>query len=303
MKTPLVSIIIPVYNTGKTAEKLLKKLMGDRYDNIEIIVVDDGSKDDSFEIIDKIAKKDKRLKLFHQSNSGQSSARNLGIKKAKGEYILFIDSDDDVSSDFISKLSESIQHPGVSLSVTGIHYNRIIQKTNVDKFITPVKPKHKKETTKSYILRLLFSDGRLYAVINKIFRADIIKNNNILFDETMNFAEDTKFVLDYLKYAGDKIEFILEPLYIYNYGTETSTVKESSLPWSNWQKSYDVLVKWVGNKPNRSEKANLKKVLLRWHISHALAVARSDKKYSQKTKYINPLMLLLSTIAIKTLRR
>jgi hypothetical protein len=106
----------------------------------------------------------------------------------------------------------------------------------------------------------------MYPVFNKLFRADIIRKNKIAFDETLKFAEDTKFVLDYLRAANGNIQFVLEPLYIYNYGTETSSVKNLEGVWKNWQRAFKNLKAWVG-KPDMAQKKLLHRIHLKWRLS------------------------------------
>lgn len=95
-----ISIIVPVYNTEKFLEKCLNSLINQTLKDIEIICINDGSTDKSLQILEKFANKDKRIQIINQTNSGLSVARNIGIKKAKGEYIGFVDSDDWVDLNF-----------------------------------------------------------------------------------------------------------------------------------------------------------------------------------------------------------
>ena len=101
MDTPLVSIIVPVYNVEKYLNRCICSITQQTYKNIEIILVDDGSADKSGEICDSLAKRDPRVVVIHKENGGLGSARNAGIRKAKGEYLLFVDSDDWIATDTI----------------------------------------------------------------------------------------------------------------------------------------------------------------------------------------------------------
>lgn len=270
MSQPLISVIIPVYNTNTSAVRLISALLKDKYQNLEIIVVDDGSTDNTPELLKKL--KDPCLQIIRQKNAGASAARNRGIELSSGDYLIFIDSDDEISKDFISELVKTIQKPNTALAVTGYTYRRIRENKTSPVATKPIRRRRKHESLQNYTLFSLCVDSRLYSSVNKIYHANIIRNNNIYFDEKLNFAEDTKFVLDYLSYASGDIKYILKPAYIYNYGTETSTVKKSSLKWSNWQKSYQNLKAWVGKNPSLSEKFWLKMILLRWRISHHRAI-------------------------------
>jgi len=260
-----ISIIVPVYNTAKYLPDCLDSIINQTYRNLEIILVNDGSTDNSPTIIKQYAEKDNRIIVINQENSGQSVARNVGITKATGDYISFIDSDDKIKPNFIKELLTAYNSTGTILSVCGIHYKRLKSKTTEDVYVNPLRPRRPKESHKAYILYLLAIDGRIYSSVNKLYIAKIAKT--ISFDKSLNFAEDTKFVLDYLNKSRGEISFILKPLYIYNFGTETSTMRIVSTDWRNWQTSYNNLKSWLGKNPTLSEKFWLRLVRLRWRIS------------------------------------
>ena len=106
----LISIIVPVYNVEKYVAECIESIIKQTYQNLEILLIDDGSTDNSGKICDKYAEKDKRIKIIHKENGGVSSARNLGLDLAQGEYIAFIDSDDFVSNKYIESLYSAIEH-------------------------------------------------------------------------------------------------------------------------------------------------------------------------------------------------
>ena len=267
-----VSIIVPIYNTAKYLPECLDSILNQSHQNLEIILIDDGSTDDSGKIVDAYAKKDSRIKVVHQKNQGQSAARNQGLKKATGDFISFIDSDDSISPDFYQKHLAAFDH-NTSISVCGAHYKILKLKTTKDVYIDSLRPRKKHESNKAYILYLLTMDGRMYWSVNKLYHANIAKKCH--FDQSLNFAEDTKFVLDYLKKSSGKITFVLEPLYLYNFGTETSTIKTTALKWQNWQTSYQNLKTWLGPHPTLKEKFWLHAVHLRWRVSYIRSKRRA----------------------------
>ena len=116
----MVSIIIPVYNCEKYIEKCINSIINQTYKDFEVIIVDDGSIDNSIEICNKLIKTDKRFKITRQTNKGVSCARNLGLELAKGEYITFIDSDEWVENTFIECLLKGILEEQADMSVCGI---------------------------------------------------------------------------------------------------------------------------------------------------------------------------------------
>ncbi len=112
-----VSIIVPVYNVRKYLRGCLDSIVGQSYDNIEIILVDDGSMDDSGAICDEYAKKDSRIIVIHRENGGQSAARNTGIERAGGNYLLYVDSDDSIHRDTVKKLLSLLEETGADISI------------------------------------------------------------------------------------------------------------------------------------------------------------------------------------------
>ena len=263
MARPLISVVVPVYNTGSSAKTLVESLLACSYPNLEIIAVDDGSTDDSLKLLKTI--KNSKVKLFSKTNGGASSARNLGIRKSTGKYLLFVDSDDEVDKTFIEKLVHEIERPNTALAVTAVHYKKLDLATFEDVYLNPF-PYRDGEENKTFVLRSLLVDGRMYPAFNKIFHADAIRKHKIFFDESWDFAEDTKFVLDYLNYTSGQIRFVLKPLSIYNSGTATSSVKKTGIIWSNWQKSFKNLKAWVG-RPSAKQRLLLALIYAKWRVS------------------------------------
>ena len=312
---PLISVIIPIYNTGDSVVKLLDKLTKQSYENLEIICVDDGSKDGSFDLVaefirqSELKNKNLNMTILRQKNQGAAGARNLGLKKASGKYVTFIDSDDEVEKTHIEDLLKSLEKdPRNALSVCGYVYRRLRMQTEKNFFTNEIWTGLEEVNFRAYILSLLASDGRMYAAINKMFRLSVIKKAKVEFPVGWDFAEDTMFVLRYLQTAEEagfnRIGMVLKANYIYNYGTETSTVASSSMKFSNWQKSFQNIAKWAENKNDSAEIKKLKqkwlkKLYLRFKISHALAVARSAMPLTKKWKYLNPLVLPLASLAAK----
>src|SRR5574344_36616 len=316
-----ISVIMPVYNTGEAAVRMLLSILKCGYKNLEIIVVDDGSSDESSAFIKEFIRQYNikfggpgfpMIKFFQKENGGPSSARNFGISKATGKYLIFSDSDDTVEKDFIQKLHDTIakndnnEVTKVGLAGTAINYIRNAHDTKCKGRVlynNHVKLLEKEESFVGFVLRLIYTDGRLYAVNNKIFRKSIIDQYNIRFDESINFAEDTKFVIDYLKAANhsgfSEIEFIPEPLYNYNFNTPTSIAANSSLSWGNWKHSFNYLIDWAGKDLTKSEMKALRLVYVRWKISHSLAVARSNQSFGHKMQHTNIFFLLPAEVIIK----
>lgn len=119
MNRPLISVVIPVYNIEDYLERCVMSVCNQTYKNLEIILVDDGSTDNSGAICQRLAERDQRIRVFHKPNGGSSSARNLGIANAKGEYLGFVDSDDYVSEKMYELLYEAIEEKKLDVAQVG----------------------------------------------------------------------------------------------------------------------------------------------------------------------------------------
>ena len=116
------SVIVPVYNLEKYIEECVNSILQQTYPNIELIVVDDGSKDKSVELCRMIAKKDNRMKVFQGEHGGVSSARNMGLQQVTGDYVFFVDGDDFIEKDYIEKADEILSKLQVDILITNHYY-------------------------------------------------------------------------------------------------------------------------------------------------------------------------------------
>ena len=121
MENKLISIIVPVYNVEKYVSRCIESLISQTYSNIQIIVVNDGTKDHSREIVKQYQKNDSRIELYDKVNGGLSDARNYALNYVRGEYICFVDSDDYVSSDYVKKLF-SLFDTDINITCGGFEY-------------------------------------------------------------------------------------------------------------------------------------------------------------------------------------
>lgn len=204
---PKVSIIVPVYNVEKYLEKCLDSLINQTLKDIEIICVNDGSKDNSLNILEEYSKNDNRIIIINQYNAGVSVARNSGIDIAKGEYIGFVDSDDWVDLDFYEKLYNSAIKNDADIAVAGI----IRTKKNKKTFILEYNDK---EVTNNIYRKIELCDiPECCFVVNKIYKLDKLKNLNIKF-ETNRIYEDMVWTPQIL-YGMDKIVTVSDTYYYY----------------------------------------------------------------------------------------
>ena len=211
---PKISVIIPIYNAEKYIKKCIDSIRKQTLREIEIILVDDGSNDNSPDICDYYSQIDKRIKVIHIKNNGVSNARNMGIKLAKGRYIMFSDSDDYVNSAWCETLYKLAENNRDDFIVCGYEIinnrNNNYRKKNI---LSDLKNENiflpRKDFYKLYSWQLLNSP------CNKIFDIEKIKKHNILYKQELSLGEDMIFNLDYLNVCSGNIKIINKSLYYY----------------------------------------------------------------------------------------
>ena len=214
MDKGLVSIIIPVYNVEKYLENCIKSACEQTYENIEIILVDDGSTDNSPQICDEWARKDQRIVVVHKKNGGLSSARNAGLDVAKGKYVFFLDGDDTVHPDLLTT-SLGYMSSGVDMVVFG--YNLVYDdgKNIGVSFPENHYVLHTEEERIRFIIGPFFRYETGWNAWNRIFLKSIIDEYNLRFEDNRRImAEDQYFCLVYLAHCKN-IVVIEDGLYDY----------------------------------------------------------------------------------------
>lgn len=210
-KETLVSIIVPIFNAERYLDKCVGSILRQTYKNIELILVDDGSKDNSGNICKKYTNLDERVLLIQGENHGVSFSRNVGIENVSGEYIAFIDADDSINEKYIERLLYNIEE--ADLSVCG-YYEINSQNDIIDSNLSGERVDKVKSSQE--FLRDIFTMTYGYQgyIWNKLFKADIIKDNCIRFDTEIYYNEDRLFVFEYLLKC-QQIYYSDEPLYYY----------------------------------------------------------------------------------------
>ena len=290
-KSPEISIIIPAYNCGNQIKTIVNSILSQKFQDFELIIVNDKSTDNTLDILKSLAKGDKRIKIINQlKNGGASTARNKGIQKSRGKYIVFFDADDNITPTTITKLYNTITSNNSELAVGGFtvqSYRGDNLINSVDVCTNQLPPQEPNEPWELYILKLLGLDGRLYQVWNKIYLSSIIKDNKIQFQPGINFGEDFIFNLNYLSHMTGKIQFILEPLYLYKQNLEGGTFSKSSLIYDNRLQNYCELEKFIAKIPKSIKKDSLLSwIKYNWIYSHLLAISLSTMDKSARVKAV-----------------
>lgn len=201
MKEVKISVIVPVYKTEKYLKRCLESIVGQSLKEIEIIIVNDGSPDESYKIIEKFMKNDNRIKVINQKNSGLSVARNSGIKEACGEYILNIDSDDWIEQNYFKDIYFKAKNENLDILVTDIFWDYDNGKIKYQKDLNIEE--NRVIDSKLFTKKLI--EGEVFpAVWNKLFKRQLYHENEIFHPEGISLGEDL-FVTSKLAFFSKRI--------------------------------------------------------------------------------------------------
>ncbi len=199
-----VSIIVPVYNTGQYVGECIESIINQNFNDWELLLIDDGSTDESAQICKGYAIRDNRIKYFYKTNGGVSSARNYGIEKASGRYIMFVDSDDICQVDLLETLYNAVSD---SFDISAC----LVASFNGQRHDCPkIEKLYDLESIYTYLDKI----GLLHPPCAKLYSGTFIRNNVIKFDESLALGEDLCFNLDYLHHV-ESAAIVNSPLYYY----------------------------------------------------------------------------------------
>lgn len=236
-----VSVIIPIYNAEKQLDECIKSIIRQTHTDIELLLIDDGSKDHSAEICDHYASEDARIIVNHIANGGVANARNLGLSVATGKYIVFADSDDIYVDEFIEKSLVAIKHADyVSWAFETFNSKKMLGKIDyLSDFDDTI-------SIEDYLQRMIQYQAGAYWGANwgKFYKKSIIDNNNIRFESNVLFAEDFRFNLEYLKYVKT-ISVMHEKGYLYRVDTEGSLSKKRRDLKQYWNEYYELYSRYM----------------------------------------------------------
>lgn len=272
MENKKVSIIVPVYNVELYIEDCLNSLLNQTYSNYEIILINDGSTDNSIEICSKY--NDQKIKIFNQNNKGVSIARNVGISLATGQYIMFVDADDMVSEKYIENLIKSIEETNTDMVVCGYTKEKaeLVNKKNLQEIKGEIINAN---TMLENMMENNLQEGYLW---NKIFKKSIINDNSLEFKEGVNVWEDLYFVIEYLS-KSDKIFAINEKLYYYR-TREGSAVnrKETSTDLVGKVKILELIMKNYNFIINNKNYYGIKRMYVTVLLKYLLQIKKDNKE-------------------------
>lgn len=239
----LISVIIPAYNVDSYIEECIASVQRQTYNKLDIIIIDDGSGDRTGEIVRRLSERDSRIRYYYQDNAGVVSARNLGIEKARGQYIGFVDGDDYIEPNMYEKLYQSIV--GCDMASCGVL--RQMSENRAVRAADQFEGRYERETNMNQLYSRMFYDlhkGELYPMtpwlVNKLFRKDMIEPFYREIDTELKYAEDLVFLYHYI-FECRAVCFISDCLYCYRYRRESACHSCNELILTNINKVYAIL--------------------------------------------------------------
>jgi len=283
--SPLISIIVPIYKVEKYIAQCINSIIKQSYENIEIILIDDGSPDNSGLIADGYSKKDNRIKVIHTENRGVSAARNLGIEEARGEYIVFIDSDDYLASDYTEYMLSIIKKTGASFAISKNCFRLPVNEQQIE------NDKIEIYTPEEAATALLYPGYINIGCWNKMFNKDFLVKNKIAFLEKYYMGEGLNFIITAAQLSKG-VGVGQKRVYYYRNDNPNSATKVLNIPkYFNALAAIDNIEnKAIVNTAQFNNALKYHRYLTVFSALNAILHARADRTYP--TEYKNYLYLI-----------
>lgn len=211
MSGPIVSIIVPVYNAEKTIQRCVESILGQDFQDFELLLIDDGSQDASGALCDAFAQQDARVRVLHKENGGVSAARNLGLSQAQGVYLQFLDSDDWITADATTMLVRTAREYQCDLVISDFYRvvgDRVSHKGDIQEDTVLSREEyaaHMMERSADFYYGVLW---------NKLYRREIVERHHLRMNPEISWCEDFMFNLEYIRYA-ERFYALQVPIYYY----------------------------------------------------------------------------------------
>ena len=293
-----VSVVVPVYNAEKYIKTCVNSICNQSYKNLEIILVDDGAKDNSPQICDELQKKDGRIKVIHKKNEGAGKSRNRGIDIATGDYILFVDSDDYIKSTLIEKCVKAADCSNAAIVMFGVE--NVTEDENLIGYIVPYSDQYvfrNEEVTEEFLPDVIFSENKekrnieMPACMANFYSMDIIRKISWHFEsEKQYLSEDFYSLLKIYKHI-QKVTVLNEALYCYRHGHESLSSSSRLMNYKEIKKYYNqcvLLCRELGY--NDKVLRNISEPYLSFVITCLKLTARQEEKIKVKRLKMNEIL-------------
>ena len=291
----LLSIIIPVYNVGGYIQRCVDSIIQQECSfPLEILLIDDGSTDDSFVRCNQISKTNSIVKTIRQENKGVSSARNRGIAESRGKWIWFIDGDDYLLPNSLKMISNHLDGDNDILAFAYIH--------EIDETSKRVVLPSEENVTRYSGIHYINTSYSSPTIWSYVFKRSLIQDNNVRLSEKLKYGEDKIFILECLYYAQN-IHMIYEPIYEYAYRAESAVNNKNTRIVTDQLESIKVLIKIIHDKKLSVRVFDSQITYILWLYLHLLSSTINQESYGEKEKelykychdyqYWNPILFTL----------
>lgn len=277
--SPIVSIIMPVYNTGKYLTGMLDSIINQTFTEFELIAVNDGSTDNSLSILKNYEKKDNRIIVVDKMNSGVSDTRNIGLEMAIGEYVCFVDADDILSPDYLKILYEIAQTKNADMVICNY------QTFHTELIFSTIEIEIKQNTESKELIDL----GLLTMTWTKIIRLSLLKNNNIKFPKGVTFGEDLFFCWKAYMVCNN-IWICNQKLYGYRLSGNSAIYKYHDKVYVNYVIQFDQLKKYAIQNGRIDEIIEIDYFFTKRMPTFLKMIVRSKSSLSQKLDEIEKIL-------------
>lgn len=231
----MISVIVPIYNSEQCLERCISSIVAQSFSDIEILLIDDGSKDKTAEICKKYVMLDNRVQYYQKENGGAASARNFGLSKATGSYIAFVDSDDYIGKNYLKKMAEQITDEKYTVIQCGLTLEKKDTKTQLSY-------KEMECNQKEYVRMVISRQIPIFlfqTTVSKLYKRNVIVENNLLFNENVSISEDCLFNTQLMPFI-DTYCYVDCDLYYYNQHNDSSLTHKRKREFQNVSSSIDV---------------------------------------------------------------
>ena len=292
----MLSVIVPVYNVQKYLDQCVESILKQTYTDFEVILVNDGSTDNSGKMCDDWAQKDDRIKVVHQKNQGLSGARNTGIDTSEGEYLVFVDSDDLIAENMFSTLMPMMTDE--NLDAVWCTFNRFYNDDVNDSRACQIMDmlcEGKEEIIKNMVLPIISSDNPQFetpgTMCGVIYRADVIRKSGLRVAPVQeSSSEDNQFNVRFLPLCN-RVKWVNLPLYCYrkNMASLSNNIKDYTVPsYKNFERQLLEMAKGWNVDYAEVERRCKRRIITAFSTVAKIVIANNGPKESKKTikKYI-----------------
>lgn len=294
MILPLISVIIPVYNADKYIGKMVESILTQSFNNFELILINDGSLDDSIDICQKYADIDSRIIIIDKKNEGPSATRNLGIGQSRGQYIIFLDADDFIEPTMFMDMVNEMELRNSDIVISGF-FTDILQDGKLDSSLKVNEQYIFLEDNikaKKYVIETMMKNSIIYGSWNKLYKSEIIKKYNVKFRNDIDIGEDLLFNLDYLSKINSLS--MLDKCYYhylqYNSGNNLMMkYRENKFEiMSLW---YEKLLEFIYDIGSSRIDDYVNWLRFRWTLSSFISIMSAPKAKKEKINYIKNILI------------